>query len=250
MKIENVVYIITNPQYPGYVKIGYASDLKSRLASLNTGALVEFEPYAVYETTKDNGDIEIHRIIRLLNPILRASKFDDGKAKQKEFFKLDPEEAFQLLENIAIVSGTRDKLYKVDRYFNKYEVFTYLPEKDKPKINGCPNSGSKHQIPDGEYFWGRRIKSLDIIPHAILVVKDGKMFLKSGSFVAPEAERTTKMKNAFNNLKLKDGFLIEDVPVKSVSTAGTIVRGKETDGWISWKDKDGNYIDIYRKKDT
>ena len=121
MKIENVVYIITNPQYPGYVKIGYASDLKSRLASLNTGALVEFEPYAVYETPKDNGDIEIHRIIRLLNPILRASKFDDGKAKQKEFFKLDPEEAFQLLENIAIVSGTRDKLYKVDKNCNKID---------------------------------------------------------------------------------------------------------------------------------
>ena len=125
MKIENVVYIITNPQYPGYVKIGYASDLKSRISSLNTGALVEFEPYAAYETPKDMADIEIHEIIKLLNPILRASKFEKGKVRQKEFFKLDPEEAFQLLEHIAIVSGTRDKLYKVDRNFNKYEEFVY-----------------------------------------------------------------------------------------------------------------------------
>ena len=54
-RIENVIYILTNPQYPGYVKIGYASDLKQRIASLNTGALVEFEPYAVYETKKRMG---------------------------------------------------------------------------------------------------------------------------------------------------------------------------------------------------
>ena len=27
-KIENVIYILANPRYSGYVKIGYASDLK------------------------------------------------------------------------------------------------------------------------------------------------------------------------------------------------------------------------------
>lgn len=119
MKIENVVYILTNPQYPGYIKIGYASDLKQRVQSLNTGALVEFVPYAVYETPKELGDIEIHKIIELLNPILRASKFNGGKVALKEFFKLEPEEAFELLQHIAIVSGTEKKLYKVDIHFNK-----------------------------------------------------------------------------------------------------------------------------------
>ena len=104
-KIENCIYILTNPQYPGYVKIGYATDLKQRISSLNTGALVEFSPYAVYETSLQNADTEIHAIIKLLNPILRASKFDKGKAKGKEFFKLEPEEAFELLQHVARVSG-------------------------------------------------------------------------------------------------------------------------------------------------
>lgn len=112
-KIENCIYILTNPQYPGYVKIGYATDLKQRISSLNTGALVEFSPYAVYETSLQNADTEIHAIIKLLNPILRASKFDNGKAKGKEFFKLEPEEAFELLQHVARVSGTEKSAYRV-----------------------------------------------------------------------------------------------------------------------------------------
>lgn len=44
---KDVIYILTNPLYAGYVKIGYASDLLARLASLNTGMLRNFEPYAV-----------------------------------------------------------------------------------------------------------------------------------------------------------------------------------------------------------
>lgn len=100
-QIENVIYILKNAQYPGYIKIGYASNLKQRIASLNTGMLTEFEPYAVYETSLFNADIEVHKIIELLNPILRASKFNNGKNKLKEFFKLEPEEAYELLEHIA-----------------------------------------------------------------------------------------------------------------------------------------------------
>lgn len=91
-KIQNVIYILTNPQYPGYIKIGYASDLKARVASLNTGVFVEFSPYAVYETDLQNADREVRAIIALLNPILRASKFSsEGQGKLKEFFKLEPE---------------------------------------------------------------------------------------------------------------------------------------------------------------
>ena len=112
-KIENVIYILTNPQYPGYVKIGYASDLKQRISSLNTGVLVSFSPYAVYETSLQNADVEIHAIIRLLNPILRASKFEKGKVQGKEFFKLEPEEAFDLFKHIAKVSGTESRAYRV-----------------------------------------------------------------------------------------------------------------------------------------
>lgn len=121
-KIQNVIYILTNPQYPGYIKIGYASDLKARVASLNTGALVEFSPYAVYETDLQNADREVHAIIALLNPILRASKFSSkGQGKLKEFFKLEPEEAYDLLCRIAKISGQTKECYRVTSDFKKVE---------------------------------------------------------------------------------------------------------------------------------
>ena len=46
---------------------------------------------------------------------------------------------------------------------------------------------------------------------------------------------------------IKDGILLGDVVTNSPSTAGWIVLGHANNGWHSWKDKDGNYIDIYRK---
>ena len=144
-KIENVIYILTNPQYPGYVKIGYASDLKQRISSLNTGVLVSFSPYAVYETSLQNADVEIHAIIRLLNPILRASKFEKGKVQGKEFFKLEPEEAFELFKHIAKVSGTESKAYRVTADYkpippeNPLKDATVDIEEDKEEKHGKPD---------------------------------------------------------------------------------------------------------------
>ncbi|MBQ1847824.1 MAG: DUF4357 domain-containing protein, partial [Clostridia bacterium] len=34
----------------------------------------------------------------------------------------------------------------------------------------------------------------------------------------------------------------------SPSFAGSIVMNKSNNGWTNWKDKDGNPVDIYRKK--
>lgn len=251
MKIENVIYIITHPQFPGYVKIGYASDLKQRLSSLNTGNIVDFEPYAVYETPKDRGDTEIHDIITLLNPILRSTRFDDGKEKKKEFFKLDPEEAFKLLEHIAIVSGTRNKLYRVDKYFNKIDV------QQKPVVVVMPSpmpapqppavSENDSTIPDGIYTMKTKIKSLNKTVQGTLEVKNGKFILKAGSDVAPESARYERNKMLFTDLKINNGVLTEDKEFGSVSTAACIVRGGATNGWDYWKNSDGQFINIYRK---
>ena len=213
VKIENVIYVLTNPQYPGYIKIGYASDLKQRLSSLNTGALVEFEPYAVYETTQKNADINIHKIIKLLNPILQASKFNEkNQAKQKEFFKIEPEEAFALLEQIAIVSGTRHKLYRLDKYLNKFDVKPKNPvanDDDNDKNGDTKNTppptpsattsepiqpphpipAGKNCIPDGIYTMKTKIKKLNKVVQGTMEVKNGEFVLKAGSDVAPENVR-------------------------------------------------------------
>ena len=196
MKIENVVYILTNPQYPGYIKIGYASDLKQRLQSLNTGALVEFKPYAVYETSKPLGDVEIHKIIELLNPILRASKFNGGKVALKEFFKLEPEEAYELFQHIAVVSGTEKKLYRVDENLNKIEVVSNKTnikididtKQDNFVYEKCDFSKKlvKYSVYDEEYEYLKNTK-LCLTVCNLIVSKVGTM--------------------KFNNTVLNDGYL-------------------------------------------
>ena len=46
MKNKNgVIYILTNPSFPEYVKIGYATNIEDRLKQLNRSETI---PYACY----------------------------------------------------------------------------------------------------------------------------------------------------------------------------------------------------------
>ena len=47
---------------------------------------------------------------------------------------------------------------------------------------------------------------------------------------------------------VKQCVLESDFICSSVSIAANYVCGHEKNGWKVWKDKDGNFIDIYRKK--
>lgn len=88
------------------VKIGYATDVEDRRKSLSTTALpYEYEVYATYETSGKLEDKQVHKLIDKLNPDLRVSK-------NREFFMITPEDAYELLEAIALISGTKDKLKK------------------------------------------------------------------------------------------------------------------------------------------
>lgn len=104
---KGYIYIMTNPALKDMVKIGYAADVESRRKQLSTTALpYEYEIYATYETSGKLEDKKLHKMIDNLNPDLRISK-------NREFFILSPEDAYELLESIATISGTKDKLKKV-----------------------------------------------------------------------------------------------------------------------------------------
>lgn len=48
---KGVIYILTNPSFPEYVKIGYTKDLEKRMSQLNRSETIPFAflAYAVYE---------------------------------------------------------------------------------------------------------------------------------------------------------------------------------------------------------
>lgn len=89
------VYIFTNPSMPDYVKIGYTKDLKRRLNDLDTtGVAIPFEPYFTVKTARyEILEKVIHR---------ELDKLTDTRArKNREFFKISPETARDLLLNIS-----------------------------------------------------------------------------------------------------------------------------------------------------
>ena len=51
MDKTGVIYILTNPSFPEYVKIGYADDIDKRLQQLNRSERIPFafRVYATYE---------------------------------------------------------------------------------------------------------------------------------------------------------------------------------------------------------
>lgn len=104
---KGFIYIMTNPALKDMVKIGYSTDVEKRRKQLSTTALpYDYEVYATYETSGNLEDLKLHTMIDNLNPDLRV-------AANKEFFVMTPQEAYALLEAIATISGTKDKLKRI-----------------------------------------------------------------------------------------------------------------------------------------
>ena len=126
------IYIMTNPCLNDMVKIGFATDVEVRRKSLSTTALpYEYEVYATYETSGNLEDKKLHRMIDNLNPDLRVSK-------TREFFVMTPEEAYELLEAIATISGTTSKLKRIK-----------VPKAKSQQVKKPPVNFSKCGIPVG-----------------------------------------------------------------------------------------------------
>lgn len=107
---KGYIYIMTNPALENMVKIGYAKNVEQRRKQLSTTALpYDYEIYATYETPGNLEDKKLHKLIDNLNPNLRVSK-------SREFFIMTPEDAYELLEAIATISGSKDKLQKIKSF--------------------------------------------------------------------------------------------------------------------------------------
>ena len=107
MDKAGVIYILTNPSFPEYVKIGYADDIDKRLQQLNRSECIPFafRVYATYEVNSRLSDLKIHSIIDKLNPNLRSIENFNGKQRVREFYAMSPEDAYASISR-AIRSAT------------------------------------------------------------------------------------------------------------------------------------------------
>lgn len=104
-------------------------------------------------------------------------------------------------------------------------------------------------MPDGDYTY--KVKSqLDNKEYfGVLNVENGILTLKAGAYLAElTADGTSSWITTRKAMGIKPCVLESDLVCSSVSIAANYVYGHEKNGWKAWKDKDGNFIDIYRKK--
>lgn len=177
-KKTGVIYILTNPSFPEYVKLGYATDIHKRLAQLNRSECIPFafRVYATYEVSTPLQDKELHGLIDRLNPELRAIDTFDGKTRTKEFYAMSAEDAYALLESIAKLSGTTDKLQRLTPEGHEIldqEVATEVQEEAKER-KAPPFSFVKCGIPVGAQI------VLVGHPDVIATVKDERQIAYEG----------------------------------------------------------------------
>lgn len=112
---KGYIYILTNPSFPEYVKIGYADDIAKRLKELNRSECIPyaFRAYAIYEVEERLSDVAIHKMIDQINPTLRTVETFDGRKRKKEFYAMSAEDAYAIFDTIAKLGGTSRRLCKV-----------------------------------------------------------------------------------------------------------------------------------------
>lgn len=116
MEHKGVIYILTNPSFPQFVKIGYADDVEERLNQLNRSECIPyaFRLYAYYRVSARLTDMKLHTLIDSLNPNLRSVEEFNGKTRKREFYAMTAAQAYSILEAIAEINGMKDNLVLVE----------------------------------------------------------------------------------------------------------------------------------------
>lgn len=108
---KGLVYILTNPCLDGWVKIGMTErdDIEKRLAELNSPANIplSYRCYAVYEVSNPfKVEKRIHSLIDRIDDSLHAREtLNNGRIREREFFKISPETAYGVFKDIAELRG-------------------------------------------------------------------------------------------------------------------------------------------------
>lgn len=119
--IKGVIYVFTNPSFSNLIKIGYTNNVHRRLNQLNqsSGIPRAYHIYATYEVEQEFSDKKLHELIDKLNPDLRIREIINGRTRTREFYEMSAEDAYRILECIAIISGTQSML---KRYSENYAI--------------------------------------------------------------------------------------------------------------------------------
>ena len=177
------IYIFTNESFnrDNWIKIGYTANVQRRIRELsNTAIPFPYELYASYEIPAseemEKSDKYLHSLIERLNPSLRL-------VPNREFFEMDPEDAYTLLLVLAKIHGRDAKL--VDgpgriKYLKSQQEPgpERIPEKQMhgklPRMDWCIKQGLVH-IGDKVYIKGHESEIAEVISTTEVLYNDKEM---------------------------------------------------------------------------
>ncbi|HOE15519.1 MAG TPA: GIY-YIG nuclease family protein [Candidatus Paceibacterota bacterium] len=142
------IYILTNESFhrTNWVKIGYTTNIKKRIKDLsNTSVPLPYELYASYEIPAseemEKSDKYLHALIESLNPSLRL-------VPNREFFEMEPEDSYMLLNSLAKIHGRDDKLVDGEGRLNYLKTLKADSDNEEkksptklPKMDWCMEQG-------------------------------------------------------------------------------------------------------------
>ena len=243
---KGIIYIMTTI-VPGLIKIGKtkSDNFKQRMYNLEHNGYCNVtglkRAFAIEVEDYDEKESMLHTI------------FEKSNLVGTELFALDINIAMQLLSSFdgKIIYPENESHEKLFEKATKIIGGTGAEQPEPPSI---PPVNNDSIIPNGTYFLKRKVKKENKLISAEVKVENGKFTLLRGSILAiiegigcPGP--VIKMRES---AKIdSSGKLLEDFVIGkcSPSFAGSFVILKSIDGWTEWKTKDGNCIDIYRKKD-
>lgn len=225
---KGIIYVMTTA-VPGLIKIGKTgtNNFEQRMYNLehdgyrNVTALKR--AFAIEVEGYDEKELMLHTI------------FEKSRLADTELFAIDVNIVKQLLSSFE---GTL--------------VYPKTETKNEVFGEASDNTGS-YLIPDGTYYFKRKKKSESKVITAKAVICNGHWTLLKGSILGlvEDVGGSQKAKETRETMPLdSNGKLLEDVElgICSPSFAGNVVINQACNGWTEWKDKDGNSVDIYRKK--
>lgn len=223
---KGIIYLCTTV-VPGLVKIGITSSdtFEQRMYNL------EHNGYFNVTGLKRRFAIEVEKYKE--KEALLDQIFERGRVPNSELFALDPELVVKLLSSFE---GAQ--VYPKGE--SKKEAFEEA-QKEEEKTPPEPTTG--HVVPDGVYTLKMKTKGSQVT--AVMRVAGEEYIVLKGSVLAPDAIKLLQKKGE-GHLVDGNGVLRADISVASPSSAATCVTGRSINGWTSWKNEAGEYINVYR----
>lgn len=226
---KGIIYIMSTA-VNGLVKIGQTKteQYNERMRFLESNGYRNVtglkREYAIEVSEYKNKEKMLHEI------------FSKSRISDTELFALDKDIVLQLLS-----SFDGKVIFPVNE--NKEEIFENATENRESKL-----------IPNDTYYFEKQKKSDNRTVKVSAKVENGKWTILKGSIIGISEDKgvSQKAKMTRENIKFNDqGKLLEDFELGQCtpSFAGAVIMNQSINGWTDWHDKNGNQLDIYRKKD-